>query len=827
VTSNPLPVAEFVVFDTLANQIVNPLALCVGVGYEVFANATAGNTYNFTIDGDAVAAMDTVRGLTMPDHDVAVILTVMNNTTLCQNTITDTIRVNKYPLIDATKRTFTVCATETSTKIYFTPQNVGDDYDYSWVGYPSAGDTLEATLHGTSVEEVFYAQISDNGCPITDSITVLKRYVTLASSPGDTVCRYEPLTMIATPVRNIGEVTYTWNIVDSARSQLVVNTNTAGDYTYTVTATDNGCVTSATKTIHVRELPVFTVNSTDDNDTICMNDDMVLFVESTATLTYAWMSKEGLALNYSANNDTVTVDYNLPGAYTFYITASDVNCDKTDSIVMVVNALPAAAITSHPNDIAVDICQFTVDTIKAGWGADYTYVWSHTTLDSNEVVVSFDNIGSDTVIYLTATDRNGCEFTDSVTFNVHPVPALSFTEGGQRCDTITLSVPTVDGYTYTWSFVDVAGNTLNLPDATVYSVGAGTNLDTTLVITVSGIATLVVNDGMCDYVMSDTVEIFSDPTISITPVGLDSEIYTLDAFTGTQVKFDIIVRNECGFAGDTAVSINYVIFKDDVAVGTGHRAMNSYMNSNTAISYFVNHRTGDMQIPFNATNSGKGYYDMNATGNIPAGEFMTNPGQQNLGRLFQIDGANGAVDYTWFFMHFLEERRITVTFDNFTTEGEYRIEYELVKHEPFRTAGYSRYEPIYATNGTYIGGHEDSQGRTLAYRTMILNIGVNPNPAPNPSPVVTTTVSAEMTVYPNPVQDKMTLEVKNVEAGTATVIISDLRGNILEQFDASIEDAEITKIERYLQANYANGTYVVALRKGSAVKVSSTIMIMK
>lgn len=74
-----------------------------------------------------------------------------------------------------------------------------------------------------------------------------------------------------------------------------------------------------------------------------------------------------------------------------------------------------------------------------------------------------------------------------------------------------------------------------------------------------------------------------------------------------------------------------------------------------------------------------------------------------------------------------------------------------------------------------------------------------------PKPYVEKTVSGQITIYPNPTQGALTLEITGMETIDGQAAIYDLSGSLLYQTDVSAET------QRFDLSSYANGVYILRL----------------
>ncbi|MCC7028856.1 MAG: T9SS type A sorting domain-containing protein, partial [Chitinophagaceae bacterium] len=263
-----------------------------------------------------------------------------------------------------------------------------------------------------------------NGCVNQDSIQI-----TVNALPAITANATDTITCFGDSIILFGSggVSYTWNnlVIDS-----VLFTPLATGY-FVVTGTDtNGCVNTDSIEVIVHTLPLAIANASDTS--LCPGDSVMLF--GTGALTYTWNNLVTDSLIFSPNITN-----------TYLVAGTDTNgCVNTDSITVVVNALPN--VVANASDTS--LCIGNPVTLY-GTGAD-SFSWTNSVIDS----VAFYPI--DTSMYVvTGIDVNGCVNQDSILVSAHqiPVPVLVFSGDTLYCTNVT-------GVTYYWFKDTVAVDSL-------------------------------------------------------------------------------------------------------------------------------------------------------------------------------------------------------------------------------------------------------------------------------------------------------------------------------------------------------------------------------
>ena len=144
---------------------------------------------------------------------------------------------------------------------------------------------------------------------------------------------------------------------------------------------------------------------------------------TTAGYTYSWVPTTGLS-STTLSNPTASINTpNTTTTYTLY-TTTDMGCTATDSVKVVVKAIP---VSNAGTDITT--CTSSIaGAIGTATTAGYTYSWSPGTnlssITSANPTVTLSNQGTTT--YTVTTTNNGCISTDTVVIEVNAFPAAAF-----------------------------------------------------------------------------------------------------------------------------------------------------------------------------------------------------------------------------------------------------------------------------------------------------------------------------------------------------------------------------------------------------------------
>lgn len=309
--------------------------------------------------------------------------------------------------------------TDTSTEVL-----VDDVYSWDFDGDGNEDDATVGDPTFTYPSAGTYTAsltISNELCTATGTLEVTIHDLpttVMANSTAGAVCEGEEVTLTGS-----GVVSYVWDngITDGVA---FVPASTA---TYTVTGTDaNGCSNTDQIEVVVNSLPTVAANV--DDDSICPGDEVVL--TGSGASTYIWDNgvSDGVAI--------------VPSATTNYtVTGTDSNgCENTAMIEVVVNELPVV----QANTSSENVCDGSEVTLT-GSGAD-TYVWDHSVVDG----VSF--VPVETATYtVTGTDSNGCENTDQVVVTLLDLPVVSASTSDEAvCSGDEVTLTGSGALSYSW-----------------------------------------------------------------------------------------------------------------------------------------------------------------------------------------------------------------------------------------------------------------------------------------------------------------------------------------------------------------------------------------
>ena len=326
---------------------------------------------------------------------------------------------------------------------------------YSWDNSIQQGVPFQATNVGTTTYTVTVTAAGN--CSATDQVDVTVNPLPAAYAGNDTtICIGTSASLIAT-----GGGTYLWN---TSETNATISVNPIASTTYTVIVTGaNSC--SAMDSI------VVTVNNpianAGNDESFCEGSSVVLYASGGGS--YSWSPTTDLSdpMVYNPTaNPSVTTEYIL--------TVADAEgCTDTDSILIIVNALPTVTITGDTT-----ICEGSSINLIASGGVNY--LWTPSTgLDFNDIYNPIATPNTNTTYIVNVTDINGCSASNQVNVNVNLLPVANAGNDVGYCESGSVQLLATGGQVYFWS------PSLGLSDVNIPDPMASPNVTTTYTVTVS------------------------------------------------------------------------------------------------------------------------------------------------------------------------------------------------------------------------------------------------------------------------------------------------------------------------------------------------------
>ncbi len=370
-----------------------------------------------------------------------------------------TVVVNETPATPMAGNNGPICeGSELSLTASFVP-----DATYLWTG-PNGFTSIEqnpiVSNNATIIMSGTYSVTAslNNGC-ISDvsltQVTVKPMPSTPIAGNNGPVCSGNVLSLTAS---TIPDATYLWtgpNGFTSTEQNPIVSNNatTIMSGTYNVTATVNGCTSPAgSTTVIVNETPATPMAG--NNSPVCEGSELSLTASFVPEATYLWTGPNGFTSTEQnpmvSNNATTT----MSGTYS--VTASLSNgCTSDVSLTQVtVNAIPSTPVAGSNGPV----CEGSALMLNTSyvWNASYSWTGPNgfTSSEQNPVVSYQATPAMSGSYYITVT-VNGCSSpAGSVIATVNATPETPIAENnGPVClgSMLSLSASTIPNASYHWT----------------------------------------------------------------------------------------------------------------------------------------------------------------------------------------------------------------------------------------------------------------------------------------------------------------------------------------------------------------------------------------
>jgi|GEM_PF-3244967 len=403
---------------------------------------------NITLDpGIAGASYNWSTGAVTQTLDVSSANTYwldLNDANNCHFRDTIDIAVQALPDISFSG-TDTTCFESTITITATAPSGV----NYFWSNGMNTS-TITFTPAASGLDTISVTVTDALTCSKTDSLEFMVYPLPLPVIAGNpTPCLHDTTTLTAS-----GGESYIWSS-GATTTSLDIPFDSMGTYEYFTIATDiHGCSDTAFYTASVLPLPVFDLGA---DTTICESTSISLHPGITGAI-YDWSTSE----------TTQSINVSLANTYHLEITGMN-GCRYSDSITVAVQPYPTITFGGDTT-----VCYSHPITITASGGV--SYVWENS-LSGDSIV--FTPLSDDTLSVL-VTDIYGCSSTDSISFEVLPLPTPNISGDTEICQFDTTTLTASGGITYQWSTGQNTSTASILPSVAginqIYVIATGANM---------------------------------------------------------------------------------------------------------------------------------------------------------------------------------------------------------------------------------------------------------------------------------------------------------------------------------------------------------------
>jgi len=342
--------------------------------------------------------------------------------------------------------------------------SLGGDTDpnatYTWTSDPPGFTSADANPTVMVTEPTtYYLEVSNQTCPrvLMDSVTVSVGMVAVLPELTDQIlCPGRNYLFDANPEPGFS---YTWTPTTGVVNPNSLSTNFSPEETttYTLTATQNGCITESTFTISVVEANEPMLEVTDDLS-VCIGTQVTLDAVGNVAGTYEWSDGTVggvLVIDEIIQNTMITVTF-----------TPDVDCFNPISETINIMALGAPEIAEIEDQNICSADGFQLSGLTVQPGVMYNWTPSNGVINSNELNANFNP--TVTTTYEITAFAGDCSDTESFTINVVEAPVLTVSEMATVCTgmSVMLSASATVPGDFTWNPGNLTGSEVTINDLT-------------------------------------------------------------------------------------------------------------------------------------------------------------------------------------------------------------------------------------------------------------------------------------------------------------------------------------------------------------------------
>ncbi len=327
---------------------------------------------------------------------------------------------------------------------------------YSWTSNPTGFTSTSSnpSVNPTVTTTYILTEVmTSTGCSRSDSVKITINPLPVPTTgSAQTICSGTSTSIGGSATAGH---TYRWTSnpigFTSTSSNPIVSPISSTTYYLTEKNSSTGCADSDSVQISTNPIPAAATGSA---VSVCIGASASIGASPVGSNTYSWTSNPG---GFTSTSSKPTVTPSSTTVYRLTETIPSTGCSKTDSVVITVNPLPAAA--TGPDS---SVCFGSSITIGNTAVVGDKYYWT-----SNPA--GFSSISSNpgvsptikTIYYLTdSVTATGCTKSDSVIISINALPSPSFATIGTVCSrsTVTYSTTNNAGSTYKWN---ITGGVIN------------------------------------------------------------------------------------------------------------------------------------------------------------------------------------------------------------------------------------------------------------------------------------------------------------------------------------------------------------------------------
>ena len=404
--TNPLNKCTNVASIEVLQDIIKPVLSAVTDTIECSNNKTvlvdgtsdiSSNTTIVWLDENAASVSTNIDFNTSISQNY--LLTVTNNVNGCSQSFSIFVPENTTPPNISAQGDVITCF---EPQAICTGNSSTTNIVYNWSG-PGGYSANTQNAGGITLDGNYQLVITDNsnGCTSTQTVVVSKdnSNPNISATDGTLTCtNNSQITLNSNSTTT--PVNYNWSGPNNFNS---VNQNPVaqdpGQYTVTITNTQNGCISTQTVDVLSDEMP----------PNLSVNDATLDCIQTTQTLT-AISTTPGVSFLWTGPNTSstnISVVVNNPGSYTCIATAPN-GCTTTKISTVDLNAVLPTATATVNGELNCTNKSVDVNSNGSSTGPNYSYQWNGPSgFSSTQINISATESGQYTLVILN-TD-NGCK----------------------------------------------------------------------------------------------------------------------------------------------------------------------------------------------------------------------------------------------------------------------------------------------------------------------------------------------------------------------------------------------------------------------------------
>ncbi len=503
--ANFIPTVTGCSTPTVASFTINNNSQCLSGNSFLFTSTSTGSSltysWNFGDNTTSTASSFTKTYAAAGTYTVKLKVTGTGGSDSITHNVTVTANVTPSVSINANPGT-TICS-GTSVTFTATPTNGGSTPSYQWklngtnVGTNSTTYT-NASLNNNDVVSVVMTSNATCASPATatSTVTMTVNSVTpsVVISGTTTICTGTSVTFTATPTNGGSAPSYQWKLNGvnvGTNSTTYTNSSLANTNTITCVMTSNAtCASPTTATSNTLTMSVS--SNLTPSVSIAANPGISI-CSGTSVIFTATPTNGGTAPSYQWKLNNVNVGTNS-ATYTnaslnnndvvSVVMTSNASCASpataTNSVTMTVNHVtPSVSISGNNTSCAGISVTFTATPTNGGSTPSYQWKVNGTNVGTNSTTYSSSSLNNADVVSCVMTSNATCASpatatSNTITMTINPQPAepgaftVSSATTYQGQTSVTYTVPSVAGVTYTWSYsgtgvtISGSGNSVTL-----------------------------------------------------------------------------------------------------------------------------------------------------------------------------------------------------------------------------------------------------------------------------------------------------------------------------------------------------------------------------